>query len=196
MNHFVVGVHSWARCFFPACILDQGPIYTRNGFGLFSPRSSRRARLATFDVMSINDMNLQFRMRTIRHDGNKQGEETEYVKVISNRAVDRRTGRMGLYEPGAISRQQTTDGDTSGREPRAIRNELSQRNRTGAFTRSHTAGFPGTGCARGGTRPVYDWRRGLRSTARLSSFLSDGGRQLHGAGRPHAVIMSTAGRLQ
>src|ERR1043166_6610204 len=99
---FVVGVPAWARCFFPACILDQGPIYIPNGFGLFSPRSSRRAGMATFDVMSINDMNLQFRMRTIRHDGNKR-EETEYVKVISNRVVDRRAGRMGLYEPARRS---------------------------------------------------------------------------------------------
>jgi hypothetical protein len=114
-------------------------------------------------------------------------KEIMYVKVINNLGADRRTGRGGVHEPGPISRQQTTDSDTSCRDPRAIRNELSKRNRAGAFARGDTARSPGTDSAGRRTRTIYDRRCGLRPAAGLSGFLSDGWRQLHGAGRSDLV---------
>ena len=77
-----------------------------------------------------------------------------------------------------------------GREPRAIRNELSRRNRRGAFTRAHTAAYPGTPNTGRITRAIYDRRCGLRPAASLSGFLSDGGRQLHGVRRSDLVSLN------
>ena len=88
-----------------------------------------------------------------------------------------------------ISRQQTTDRDASGREPRAIRNELSKRKRRDAFAGVYT-GRPDADCTSGIQRAVYDRRYGLRPTARLSGFLFDGGRQLHGARRSHELSVT------
>ena len=108
-------------------------------------------------------------------------------KPFINFALHYFPGLHWLYEPGPISRQQTTDSDTGGRQSRTIRNELSERNRTGAFARGHTTGHPGTLPAGRRTRSVYDRRCGLRPTASLSSLLSRRGRQLHGARRSHGV---------
>ena len=77
-----------------------------------------------------------------------------------------------------------------GREPRAIRNELSRRNRRGAFTRAHAAAYPGTPNTGRITRAIYDRRCGLRPTASLSGFLSDGWRQLHGVRRSDLVSLN------
>src|SRR4030095_3293260 len=92
-----------------------------------------------------------------------------------------------MYDRGPISRQQTTHSDASGREPRAIRNEMSQRNRRDAF-----AGvYPGRPDAdrTGRIQPaIYGGRYGLRRTASLSGFLRDAGRQLHAARRSDPVI--------
>jgi hypothetical protein len=89
-------------------------------------------------------------------------------------------GRM--HDRGPISRQQTTHSDASGREPRTIRNELSERNRRNAFAGVYT-GRPDADRTNWVQRAIYDRRCGLRPTARLSSFLRDAGRQLHGTGR-------------
>jgi hypothetical protein len=114
-------------------------------------------------------------------------KEVTYVKVTNNLRAHYFAGLDWLYEPGPISRQQTTDSDTGGREPWTIRNELSERNRTGAFARGHTTGHPGTLPAGRRTGPFYDRRRRLRPTASLSSLLSRGRRQLHCARRSHGV---------
>jgi hypothetical protein len=91
-----------------------------------------------------------------------------------------------MHDRVPISRQQTTDRDASGREPRAIRNELSKRNRRDAFAGVYT-GRPDADRASRIQRAVYDRRYGLRPTARLSGFLFDGGRQLHGVRRSDLV---------
>jgi hypothetical protein len=108
-------------------------------------------------------------------------KEVTYVTVIHKLRAHYFPGLHWLHEPGPISRQQTTDSDTGGRDPWTIRNELSERNRTGAFARGHTTGHPGTLPAGRRTRSVYDRCCGLRPTARLSSLLSRRGRQLHRA---------------
>ena len=91
-----------------------------------------------------------------------------------------------MHDRVPISRQQTTDRDASGREPRAIRNELSKRNRRGAFAGVYT-GRPDADRTGRIQRAIYGRRYGLRPTARLSGFLRDAGRQLHGACRRNAV---------
>ena len=101
----------------------------------------------------------------------------------------RRPNDSRMYDRGPISRQQTTHSDASGREPRAIRNELSKRNRRDAFAGVYT-GRPDADCTSGIQRAVYDRRYGLRPTARLSGFLFDGGRQLHGARRSHELSVT------
>ena len=88
----------------------------------------------------------------------------------------------GVHDREPISRQQTTHSDASGREPRTIRNELSERNRRDAFAGVYT-GRPDADRTNWIQRVIYDRRFGLRPTARLSSFLRDAGRQLHGTGR-------------
>ena len=93
-------------------------------------------------------------------------------------------GRM--YDRGPISRQPTTDSDGSGRKPRAIRNELSKRNRRDAFT-GVCPGRPDADRTGRIQRAIYGRRYGLRPTARLSGFLRDEGRRLHAARRWDAV---------
>src|SRR4030095_1198364 len=114
-------------------------------------------------------------------------KEITYVKVIHNLRAHYFAGLDWLYEPGPISCQQTTDSDTGGRDPWTIRNELSKRNRTGAFARDDTTGHSGTLPAGRRTRSVYDRRCGLRPTASLSSLLSRRGRQLHCARRSNGM---------
>ena len=91
-----------------------------------------------------------------------------------------------LYEPGPISRQQTTDSDTGGRDPRAIRNELSERNRTGAFAEVTQPAIQGP-YLQGEERGLFtigvagcDQRRVYRSFVRR-------GRQLHCARRSNGM---------
>jgi hypothetical protein len=91
-----------------------------------------------------------------------------------------------MHDRVPISRQQTTDRDGSGREPRAIRNELSKRNRRDTFAGVYT-GRPDADRTSRIQRAVYDRRYGLRPTARLSGFLCDGRRQLHGDRRSDLV---------
>jgi hypothetical protein len=94
-----------------------------------------------------------------------------------------------MHDRVAISRQQTTDGDGSGCEPRAIRNELSKCHRRDAFAGIYP-GRPDADRASRIQRTIYDRRFGLWPAARLSSFLCDGGRQLHGARRRRAVSVT------
>lgn len=101
-------------------------------------------------------------------------------------AVLRCTNDGRMYDRGPISRQQTTDSDGSGRKPRAIRNELSRRNRRDAFTGVYT-GRPDADPTDRIQRAIYDRRYGLRPTARLSGFLRDEGRRLHAPRRWDAV---------
>ena len=137
-------------------VLDQSPIYRREGFSICSPRKGDH----------IN------------------------VKATHNVGVDYFARLDWLYDAGPISRQQTTDSDTSCRDPRAIRNELSKRNRAGAFARGDTARSPGTDSAGRRTRTIYDRRCGLRPAAGLSGFLSDEGRQLHSTRRSHELSVT------
>ena len=110
-------------------------------------------------------------------------EGIPHVKVTNKFAAARRNDGGRMHDRGPISRQQTTDSDTGRRKSRAIRNELSDCNRRGAFTRVHNAAYPGTCSARRIARAIYDRRCGLRPEARLSGFLPDGRRQLHGVRR-------------
>jgi hypothetical protein len=142
-------------------------------------RISAKARAS-----SVLDQSPIYRREDIRICSRR--EENTRVKATNNLDAFH-ARRDGMYEPGAISRQQTTDSDTDGRHPRAIRNELSECNRTGAFARGHTARYPGTDSAGRRTGSVHCRRCWLRSTESLSGFMSDGGRQLHGARRSHAV---------
>jgi hypothetical protein len=91
-----------------------------------------------------------------------------------------------MHDRVPISRQQTTDRDGSGRKPRAIRNELSKRNRRDAFAGVYT-GRPDADPTGRIQRAIYDRRFGLRSTASLSGFLRDEGRRLHAARRSDQV---------
>src|SRR6059036_177542 len=75
-----------------------------------------------------------------------------------------------MHDRVPISRQQTTDRDASGREPRAIRNELSKRHRRSAFAGVYTD-RPGADRASRIQRAIYDRRYGLRPTPCLSGFL-------------------------
>src|SRR5215475_7756932 len=95
-------------------------------------------------------------------------------------------GRMHDRVP--ISRQQTTNSDASGRESRAIRNELSERNRRGAFPGVYP-GRPDADRTGWIQRAIHHWRYGLRPTARLSGLLRDETRRLHAARRRDAVSM-------
>ena len=122
--------------------------------------------------------------------------EITYVKVINNLGAHGVARRRGMHDRGSISRQQTTDSNTVGREPWAIRNELSKRDRRGAFARVHAARYPGTVSPGRITRTIYDRRCGLWPAAGLSGLLSDGRRQLHGARRPYLLSENRARRFQ
>src|SRR5215475_7524051 len=98
----------------------------------------------------------------------------------------RRTDGGGMHDRVPISRQQTTHSDASGRESRAIRNELSERNRRGAFAGVYP-GRPDADRTGRIQRAFYDRRYGLRPTARLSGLLRDESRRLHAARRWDAV---------
>jgi hypothetical protein len=92
-----------------------------------------------------------------------------------------------MHDRVPISRQQTTNRDGSGREPREIRNELSKRYWRNAFAGVYTGRSDADRAGRI-QRAIYVRCYGLRATARLSSFLSDEGRRLHAARRPAVSV--------
>src|SRR5262249_25820599 len=114
-------------------------------------------------------------------------EEIPYVKVTDDFMAPRRSNGGGMHDRGPISRQQTTDSDTSRRKPRSIRNELSECKGRGALARAHTAPYPGTRGPGRITRAIYDRRRGLRAAAGLSRVFSACGGAVGGGLRSHPL---------
>ena len=126
-----------------------------------------RAREAQVDVPT----GLQSRLRLMPKKPLK--EEIPYAKsptILWAYLAALTASRMHDRVP--ISRQQTTDSNTVGRHPRPIRNELSERNRRGAFARGHPACSPGTHSAGRRTRAIYDRRGGLRPAAGSIRFFA------------------------
>ena len=161
-------------------VLDQSPIYTLQLFCLYADHQWLiRAPERRLTIRALTPPHVDARSHSRR--------KSPYVKVTDDLMAPRRTGGGGMHDRVPISRQQTTDSDTSGRKPWSIRNELSECKGRGALARAHTAPYPGTLSAGRITRAIYDRRCGLRPTASLSGFLSHRRRQLHGARRSDLV---------
>src|SRR5262249_29385212 len=114
-------------------------------------------------------------------------EEIPYVKVTDDFMAPRRSNGDRMHDRGPISRQQTTDSDTSRRKPRSIRNELSECKGRGGLARAHAAPYPRTVSPGRIPRLIYDRRCRLWTAAGLSGSLPDGRRQLHGVRRSDFV---------
>jgi hypothetical protein len=75
-------------------------------------------------ALSLNGLALQVarlkRIRTEIATNFYQDKEIIYVKVACNLGTYRSVGCRGMHDRGSVSLQQTTDGNTVGREPWTI----------------------------------------------------------------------------
>ena len=125
-----------------------------------------------FQVLLTNDLGVVF------------AREADVESQIFDALHCTNSGRVHDRVP--ISREQTTHSNASGRESWAIRNEMFERNRRGAFAGVYP-GRPDADRTGRIQRTIYHRRYGLRPTARLSGLLRDETRRLHAARRRDAV---------